>query len=403
MFIQIVDKLCLHFKILFQDLKRDMTLEDEFGKPLLAVDVFGMSIMFLVDDMLKSASKGIDGIIKPWEIHLVVTVPAIWSDAAKQFMREATKRAGICEDRLTIALEPEAASLYCRHLHIHKHGDLRNESMNKLPMGTKYIVVDAGGGTIDVELCTSLASSQYAGLIELKRDKMKISNKVFVQLFDKSVTKTVGHLKSVLSDGSLQDVRVLLMVGGYSESPVLRHAILEALPEIEIVIPVEASSVVLRGALIYGHNPLSITERILKYTYGTSHTPIFIEGVHPEHKRFEANDNSIRCRDVFDKLITTGRTVKTGETQVANTYCTISSDMKGMLFNIYASEREDPVCTDDDGCFEIGRLEIELDEVKNTSKRDVSLYMLFGGTEIIVEVEDKCTGKKKAISVDFLR
>jgi hypothetical protein len=42
--------------------------------------------------MLKNANNGIDGIIKPWEIYLVVTVPAIWSDAAKQFMREAAEK-----------------------------------------------------------------------------------------------------------------------------------------------------------------------------------------------------------------------------------------------------------------------------------------------------------------------
>ncbi|XP_060556288.1 heat shock 70 kDa protein 12A-like, partial [Ruditapes philippinarum] len=113
------------------DLKRNISIEDEFGRPLLAADVFGMSIKFLVDDMLKNANKGIDGIIKPWEIHLVVTVPAKWLEYVKND-------------------EPEAASLYCRHLHIHKPGDLGNVSMNKLPIGTKYIVVDAGGGTIDI-------------------------------------------------------------------------------------------------------------------------------------------------------------------------------------------------------------------------------------------------------------
>ncbi|XP_060599221.1 heat shock 70 kDa protein 12B-like [Ruditapes philippinarum] len=72
-----------------KDLKRDITIKDESSRPLLAADVFGMSIKFLVDDML---NNGIDGIIKHSEIHLVVTVPAIWSDAAKQFMREAAEK-----------------------------------------------------------------------------------------------------------------------------------------------------------------------------------------------------------------------------------------------------------------------------------------------------------------------
>jgi hypothetical protein len=192
------------------------------------------------------------------------------------------------------------------------------------------------------------------------------------------------------------------MVGGYSESPVLQHAVLEALPGIKVVIPVGASSVVLRGALIYGHNPTSISERILKYTYGTRHTPFFIEGVHSDSKRFKDEDNRSRCNDAFDKFVTTGQTVKTGETQVSRTYYLLLNNQKVMLFRFYASEREDPLYIDDDICFKIGELEIEFDEECNTSKREVSLSMLFGGTEITVEVEDKFTGKKKITSIDFL-
>jgi len=37
---------------------------------------------------MKQVNKRID-VIKPTEIGWVLTVPAIWSDAAKQFMREA--------------------------------------------------------------------------------------------------------------------------------------------------------------------------------------------------------------------------------------------------------------------------------------------------------------------------
>ena len=50
----------------------------------------------------------------------VITVPAIWRQQAKQFMREAAYQAGIgCRetpDQVLIALEPEAASVYCRKL-----------------------------------------------------------------------------------------------------------------------------------------------------------------------------------------------------------------------------------------------------------------------------------------------
>ena len=50
----------------------------------------------------------------------MITVPAIWRQEAKQFMREAAYQAGIASRespaQLVIALEPEAASVYCRKL-----------------------------------------------------------------------------------------------------------------------------------------------------------------------------------------------------------------------------------------------------------------------------------------------
>ena len=42
-----------------------------------------------------------------------------------------------------IALEPEAASLYCMYLPVHK--DSENSTFGVFKSGSKYMVVDAGG------------------------------------------------------------------------------------------------------------------------------------------------------------------------------------------------------------------------------------------------------------------
>ncbi|WAQ94395.1 LOW QUALITY PROTEIN: HS12B-like protein, partial [Mya arenaria] len=56
--------------------------------------------------------------------------------------------AGIEEKKLTVALEPEAASLFCRHLPIERSGN--ETSLGKMKAGQRYLVLDAGGGTIDI-------------------------------------------------------------------------------------------------------------------------------------------------------------------------------------------------------------------------------------------------------------
>jgi hypothetical protein len=46
-------------------------------------------------------------------------------------------------------LEPEAASLYCRHLPVEKCGSDKM-SLSKFGAGKRYLVLDAGGKVIDI-------------------------------------------------------------------------------------------------------------------------------------------------------------------------------------------------------------------------------------------------------------
>ena len=69
----------------------DLRLEDVTGKSLLAIEVFGLSIKALKDHLLKLLNKeGTD--VNFDDIKWVLTVPAIWPDSAKIFMRKSAKK-----------------------------------------------------------------------------------------------------------------------------------------------------------------------------------------------------------------------------------------------------------------------------------------------------------------------
>ena len=76
------------------------------------------------------------------EIKWVVTVPAIWSESGKQFMIRCAKEAGMND--IHIALEPEAASL-----EMYYDNALGEELKQN---GKKFILIDAGGYTIDITI-----------------------------------------------------------------------------------------------------------------------------------------------------------------------------------------------------------------------------------------------------------
>ncbi|XP_053397351.1 heat shock 70 kDa protein 12A-like [Mercenaria mercenaria] len=81
-------KLALHKK-LGEKLDRHLTLEDEMGRSLPAIDVFSLSIQYLLKDMMKVVNSRLSGNVTQSDIRWLLTVPAIWTDGAKQFMREA--------------------------------------------------------------------------------------------------------------------------------------------------------------------------------------------------------------------------------------------------------------------------------------------------------------------------
>ena len=66
-------------------------IEDDKGRKLNALTVFSMSIKFLKDHLVHTLSNRASGVTQD-DVHWVLTVPAIWNDNAKQFMREAAEK-----------------------------------------------------------------------------------------------------------------------------------------------------------------------------------------------------------------------------------------------------------------------------------------------------------------------
>ncbi|XP_060064372.1 heat shock 70 kDa protein 12B-like [Ylistrum balloti] len=124
-------------------LSRSFKIKDDQGHCMPVIKVFTAVIKYLKDHMLKVLETQLE-YFQQSDIQWVLTVPKISSDSSKQLMREAAEEAGIRSDRVIIVLEPEAASLYCKHLQ-------RTENDDTFNTGSKYLVLDAGP-TIDITI-----------------------------------------------------------------------------------------------------------------------------------------------------------------------------------------------------------------------------------------------------------
>ncbi|CAG2190341.1 unnamed protein product [Mytilus edulis] len=133
-----------------EEISRDFMLEGENGLQMPAIKVFAEGIKFLRTHFEDHINIKAD-VIKPSDVEWVLTVPAIWPDPTKKFMKEAANAGGIPNSRLILALEPEAASIYCKNLPVDRTLSSGGRStLDAFASGTQYLILDAGGGTVDI-------------------------------------------------------------------------------------------------------------------------------------------------------------------------------------------------------------------------------------------------------------
>ncbi|XP_052793875.1 heat shock 70 kDa protein 12A-like [Mya arenaria] len=486
------------FKMMLFDkmtLKRRFMLEDAMGKKMPAMDVFSACIRYLKDHMLTKCQQQLPDTSED-DIRWVLTVPAIWNDTSKQFMREAAQKAGIPDHCLLIALEPEAASLCCRHLPMNTFQGISKGFVPFAPR-SKYLVFDAGGGTVDITVhevqdnnslrelfkanggnwggtyiekafrnmlaeivgndvmdnfqATNMmdfidllrefevkkrnfnstmsqkitfkvpialnvdfkakhgkdikdhiaTKSQYKENVSWVSDKLRLASETAKGLFHDACYSAAKHLKSLFDEGQVKDVPMILMVGGFSESAMLQDIIKEFLPNKKIIIPADAGLAVLKGAVIFGHDPSVIQVRRCRYTYGVRSSKPFKEGVHPESKKFIDDDGDVLCSDMFDKHVETGQPVEYGKSQVAESYCPTSKAATRMTFEVFASSERDPTFVTEPSCKKLGSLQVDI--AGSGTNRSVTVEMSFSGTELHVQAhETRTPDRRTTAKFDFL-
>lgn len=145
-----------------KNLNSDILIFDTEIRPMKAMVVFTMVIKHFKELVLKSLKQSKLSNTDSFEnIIWMLTIPAIWSDPARQFMREAASRAGIDETYLRLVLEPEAAALCCKDQMLESDSKAK---LSQLKAGSKYILADLGGGTVDICVHEVLSSGNIREL-----------------------------------------------------------------------------------------------------------------------------------------------------------------------------------------------------------------------------------------------
>ncbi|EWG54156.1 hypothetical protein FVEG_17262 [Fusarium verticillioides 7600] len=145
--------------------------------------------------------------------HVVITVPAIWKNYARDAMLEAAQKAGITATRragpttISFAPEPEAAALasIC-------------ERAENLAEGDVFVICDAGGGTVDL-ISYKVESTDPVALQEAVVGSGGLCGGIFIdQEFQRICKARLGRDWSSLSQTGISDI-----MKGEWENGIKRH------------------------------------------------------------------------------------------------------------------------------------------------------------------------------------
>lgn len=243
---------------------------------------------------------------------------------------------------------------------------------------------------------------EFKGKISWTAGKLRVDSAIVRSWFDESCNQTVKHVKELFKHKSSKDINTILLVGGFSESPMMQSAMKNNFPDKRLIVPEEAGLTVLRGAVLFGHNPITVVSRVAKCSYGIRVYRDFKDGVHPNNKRVEVGKR-VKCKDVFARHVEKGQQLVVGDVQSNQRYTPLEADQVSLVFDVYTSTEEDPQYVTDVGCTYVGELEVEVPELSGGKERGVFVKMIFGGTEVTVEGEEEITKKITKASFDFLQ
>lgn len=139
-----------------------------------------------------------EGALISTPLEFVITVPAVWSNAAQAKTRACAEKAGMgLGSALHIISEPEAAAMYA----------LDAMDPHNIKIGDTFVLVDAGGGTVDLISYTVTALKPLLKITEASPGSGSLCGSSFLNRIFQKFLKDRFESDAAWDDDVLEEVR----------------------------------------------------------------------------------------------------------------------------------------------------------------------------------------------------
>ncbi|XP_053376407.1 heat shock 70 kDa protein 12B-like [Mercenaria mercenaria] len=175
----------------------------------------------------------------------------------------------------------------------------------------KKVTISSGnqvGEMIDLEVPVPVRDKLEDKTIRLKENRyISFEDRVIMfnsglirdRLFKETCEVVYKTITKVLSNEKAKGLKAVVLVGGFAESSIvvesIRQMIGKDFPEIKVVVPSSPFKAVLKGAVLFGHNPMIFKSRISRETFGIGTNQIFDPKVHNDSRKFKHKETGKDC------------------------------------------------------------------------------------------------------------
>ncbi|KAJ5742565.1 actin-like ATPase domain-containing protein [Penicillium nucicola] len=299
-----------------------------------AVQVSGEYLGHLVFHVKDTLQRRFGDSAKSMELKFELTVPAVWSDKAKDATLRAAIIAGINSQQISLVSEPEAAALH----------SLRTIQPNSITKDDVLVICDAGGGTVDLisykvqdldplsmeeatdgtgAICGSILLDERFERLLMKKvglesyQSLPIKSKEAALSFWRDMVKPtfgeesdcdfldVDHFIPLPGAADQPDKSIdggfvqfegleieeifapiaIVLVGGFGSSSYLFQRLKGSNPSIIVLQPPNAWAAIVSGAVLRGLEGNRVETRISRRWYGVSAYTMFDESHHAKRDK----------------------------------------------------------------------------------------------------------------------
>ncbi|CAG2213857.1 unnamed protein product [Mytilus edulis] len=251
---------------------------------------------------------------------------------------------------------------------------------------------------LDKKVKSLIESSDLSSKLSLLKEKLIFEFSLFTSLFQSTIDSLLTLMQDILSEKCCDGITQIILVGGFAQCKLVQKAVKDTFSKLTVIVPEEGDLVVMKGAVIFGHQPNIIAQRISRYTYGFSKKKAFDAAIHDQNHH-EIVNGEAKCTHLFDAFLKRKENIQPGKI-VKTTAISRPSEDGVFKLRIFQTEKENPMYTDEEGCYELAVVKVERANPTITEK--IRVQVVLGETEIKVKISGTERGTKCKVGIEMI-